>query len=179
MICQPRPQTPQWTPKNGVGSWRVAGEPHTRVLVPHTLSASFPLLTPLSPCLHQGLKDVRRRQWEESGGRGGHRGGGGGDGQGRPAVAASLRNPSRRRKCGNWNLEHSEKALATSLSLADLCRGQVLHDRRFPVASLRLFASERSAGKVVKTPFGDRPIELFTVEAARENDFVFMGKDGG
>lgn len=54
---------------------------------------------------------------------------------------------------------------------------QVLKDRRFPVTgeTLRLFASERSAGKVVKTPFGDKTIELFTVEKARECDFVFLG----
>jgi aspartate-semialdehyde dehydrogenase len=53
----------------------------------------------------------------------------------------------------------------------------VLKDRRFPVTgdTLRLFASERSAGKVVKTPFGDKTIELFTVENARECDFVFLG----
>lgn len=53
----------------------------------------------------------------------------------------------------------------------------MLKDRRFPVTaeSLRLFASERSAGKVVKTPFGDKTIELFTVEKARECDFVFLG----
>lgn len=56
-------------------------------------------------------------------------------------------------------------------------QNQVLKDRRFPVTadSLRLFASERSAGKVVKTPFGDKTIELFTVEKARECDFVFLG----
>jgi len=42
--------------------------------------------------------------------------------------------------------------------------------------SLRLFASERSAGKVVKTPAGDKVVELFTVEEAHKNDFVFLGE---
>ena len=41
--------------------------------------------------------------------------------------------------------------------------------------TLRLFASERSAGKTIKTPFGEKTIELFTVESARECDFIFLG----
>ncbi|GAB5036557.1 aspartate-semialdehyde dehydrogenase [Nannochloropsis oceanica] len=57
---------------------------------------------------------------------------------------------------------------------------KVLKDRRFPVTldTLRLFASERSAGKKIKTPYGDKKIELFSVESARECDFVFLAVSG-
>ncbi|MCK5471887.1 aspartate-semialdehyde dehydrogenase [Candidatus Gracilibacteria bacterium] len=55
---------------------------------------------------------------------------------------------------------------------------RVLKDREFPVAELHLFASERSAGKKLETPFGEIEIELFSVEAAREMDFVFMAVSG-
>ncbi|MEZ5334512.1 MAG: hypothetical protein R2741_04355 [Methanolobus sp.] len=36
---------------------------------------------------------------------------------------------------------------------------EVLHNRNFPVEELRLFASVRSAGKVMETPFGEITIE--------------------
>ncbi|MBU1089283.1 aspartate-semialdehyde dehydrogenase [Patescibacteria group bacterium] len=55
---------------------------------------------------------------------------------------------------------------------------RVLHDRKFPVSELHLFASERSAGKRLDTPFGEITVELFSVEAAREMDFVFMAVSG-
>ncbi|EWM23389.1 aspartate-semialdehyde dehydrogenase [Nannochloropsis gaditana] len=57
---------------------------------------------------------------------------------------------------------------------------KVLKDRRFPVTleTLRLFASERSAGKTLSTPYGEKKIELFSVEAARECDFVFLAVSG-
>lgn len=55
---------------------------------------------------------------------------------------------------------------------------QVLKDRNFPLAELHLFASERSAGKTVETAFGEKKIELFSVESAREMDFVFMSVSG-
>lgn len=55
---------------------------------------------------------------------------------------------------------------------------QVLHDRKFPVAELHLFASERSAGKTLITPYGGKTVELFSVEAAREMDFVFLAVSG-
>lgn len=54
----------------------------------------------------------------------------------------------------------------------------VLHDRRFPLTALHLFASERSAGKTVDTPFGPTTIELFSVDAAREMDIVFLAVSG-
>jgi aspartate-semialdehyde dehydrogenase len=43
---------------------------------------------------------------------------------------------------------------------------KVLSDRSFPVKSLRLYASRRSAGEIVKTPFGE-----IAIEDADEADF--------
>ncbi|MFA5351746.1 MAG: aspartate-semialdehyde dehydrogenase [Candidatus Gracilibacteria bacterium] len=55
---------------------------------------------------------------------------------------------------------------------------QVLHDRKFPVSELHLFASERSAGKTLITPYGGKTVELFSVEATRKMDFVFLAVSG-
>jgi aspartate-semialdehyde dehydrogenase len=55
---------------------------------------------------------------------------------------------------------------------------KVLKDRNFPVSELHLFASERSAGKKLETPFGEIEVELFGVDAAKEMDFVFMAVSG-
>lgn len=55
---------------------------------------------------------------------------------------------------------------------------QVLADLKFPVGSLHLFASERSAGKTVTTPFGIKTIETFTVEAASKMDIVLLAVSG-
>ncbi len=55
---------------------------------------------------------------------------------------------------------------------------KVLKDRNFPVVELHLFASERSAGKKLETPFGEIEVELFSVEATKEMDFVFMAVSG-
>lgn len=65
---------------------------------------------------------------------------------------------------------------ATGAVGAEMIR--VLHDRSFPVSELHLFASERSAGSVIDTPFGEQTIELFSVEAAREMDIVFLAVSG-
>jgi len=54
----------------------------------------------------------------------------------------------------------------------------VLGKRDFPVSELKLFASARSAGKDIKTPFGDKKIEEFTLEAARACDVVFLAVSG-
>jgi aspartate-semialdehyde dehydrogenase len=54
----------------------------------------------------------------------------------------------------------------------------VLGNRKFPVAELKLFASARSAGKPMDTPFGELPIEEFTLEAARACDVVFLAVSG-
>ena len=63
-----------------------------------------------------------------------------------------------------------------------------LHRRSFPLPkkangsladmSLRLFASPRSAGKVISTPFGDITVEAFSVDAARECRFIFLAVSG-
>jgi len=54
----------------------------------------------------------------------------------------------------------------------------VLGNREYPVAELKLFASKRSAGKPMETPFGEKMIEEFTLEAARECDVVFLAVSG-
>ncbi|KAF0684336.1 Aste57867_23649 [Aphanomyces stellatus] len=54
----------------------------------------------------------------------------------------------------------------------------VLHDRKFALTSVHLFASERSAGKVVETPYGSLEVKLFSVQAAREMDYVFLAVSG-
>ena len=54
----------------------------------------------------------------------------------------------------------------------------VLGNRKFPVEELKLFASARSAGKPMETPFGELPIEEFTLEAARACDVVFLAVSG-
>jgi len=53
-----------------------------------------------------------------------------------------------------------------------------LEKRSFPVGSLRIFGSERSAGREVDTQFGKVTVELFGEEAARECDVVFLAVDG-
>ena len=54
----------------------------------------------------------------------------------------------------------------------------VLADLNYPVGSLHLFASERSAGKTTTTPFGEKTIEAFSVEAAQKCDVVFLAVSG-
>lgn len=53
-----------------------------------------------------------------------------------------------------------------------------LETRKFPVDKLRIFGSERSAGKQIDTGFGKVTIELFTQEAARECDVCFLAVNG-
>jgi aspartate-semialdehyde dehydrogenase len=53
-----------------------------------------------------------------------------------------------------------------------------LEKRDFPVGNLRIFGSERSAGKEVETKFGKVTVELFAEDAARECDVVFLAVDG-
>lgn len=55
---------------------------------------------------------------------------------------------------------------------------RVLEDRAFPLETLRLFASARSAGTVVKTTFGEVTIEEFAVEKAQECDIVLLAVSG-
>ena len=54
----------------------------------------------------------------------------------------------------------------------------VLYDRQFPVQELHLYASARSAGNVLSTKFGDLQIQVFSLDAARHNDYVFLAVSG-
>ncbi len=49
-----------------------------------------------------------------------------------------------------------------------------LKETNFPVGKLSLFSSEKSAGKKIKTPFGENTIKLFNVKDAQEHDFIFL-----
>jgi len=53
-----------------------------------------------------------------------------------------------------------------------------LEKRSFPVNNLRIFGSERSAGREVDTDFGKVTVELFSEDSARECDVVFLAVDG-
>ena len=54
----------------------------------------------------------------------------------------------------------------------------VLAKRKFPARQVRLFASARSAGKQVDTPFGSLLIEAFSPEAAMEVDILLLAVSG-
>merc|ERR1719326_1049636 len=54
----------------------------------------------------------------------------------------------------------------------------VMGNRKFPISELKLFASARSAGNKIDTPFGEKTIEEFTLEAARACDVVFLAVSG-
>jgi aspartate-semialdehyde dehydrogenase len=53
-----------------------------------------------------------------------------------------------------------------------------LHARKFPVTSLHLYASARSSGTAMTTPYGEIVVEMFSSEEARKNDFVFLAVSG-
>lgn len=55
---------------------------------------------------------------------------------------------------------------------------QVLHDRKFPFSKLVLLASERSAGKKLKTAFGELEVEAFSLAAAHACDILLMAVSG-
>lgn len=55
---------------------------------------------------------------------------------------------------------------------------KVLHDRGFPVKELRLLTSERSAGRTLKTPYGDITTSLFGLEATAACDTVLLAVSG-
>jgi aspartate-semialdehyde dehydrogenase len=55
---------------------------------------------------------------------------------------------------------------------------EVLGRRRFPVTELRLFASTRSAGTTLATPFGPVAIEAFSMEAAKRLDLALLAVSG-
>ncbi len=56
---------------------------------------------------------------------------------------------------------------------------KVIFDRKFPIESLRLYASERSEGKKIKTPLGERTVELADTANYSELDLAFFAIGGG
>jgi predicted amino acid dehydrogenase len=54
-----------------------------------------------------------------------------------------------------------------------------LETRNFPVSTLRIFGSERSAGNKIETEkYGTITVELFDVDAAKQCDVVFLAVSG-
>ena len=53
-----------------------------------------------------------------------------------------------------------------------------LKERGVPVSSIELFASARSAGKEIDTPFGKKKLQEFDLAAARKLDVVFLAVSG-
>lgn len=53
-----------------------------------------------------------------------------------------------------------------------------LDELNFPVGDVACFASARSAGKTIKTPFGEKTIQAFSLEACQSYDFVFLCVSG-
>jgi aspartate-semialdehyde dehydrogenase len=51
---------------------------------------------------------------------------------------------------------------------------RVLYDREFPVKSLRIYASERSAGEKIETPFGEMTVELADTADYSELELAFF-----
>lgn len=56
---------------------------------------------------------------------------------------------------------------------------KVIFDRKFPIESLRLYASERSEGKKIKTPLGERTVELADTADYSQLDLAFFAIGGG
>lgn len=54
----------------------------------------------------------------------------------------------------------------------------VLHRRAFPVGELGLFASERSAGRTMETPFGVKTLAAFDADVVKGYDIVLMAVSG-
>ena len=55
---------------------------------------------------------------------------------------------------------------------------KVLHDRKFSLSEVQLFASERSADRKLETPFGATSVRRFELDAARQCDIVFLCVSG-
>lgn len=56
---------------------------------------------------------------------------------------------------------------------------KVLFDRKFPIETLRLYASERSEGKRIKTPLGEISVELADGADYSQLDMAFFAIGGG
>ena len=66
---------------------------------------------------------------------------------------------------------------ATGMVGKELIR--VLFDRKFPIKSLKLYASERSAGKKIKTPLGEIAVENADTADYSQLDMAFFAIGGG
>ena len=56
---------------------------------------------------------------------------------------------------------------------------KVMENRKFPASSVKLFASERSAGKILESEeFGKLTFEAFSLEAASKCDVCLLAVDG-
>lgn len=55
---------------------------------------------------------------------------------------------------------------------------EVLHKKKFPIGNLVLYASGRSAGKIMETPYGSIVIQEFSLEAARTCQLLFLAVSG-
>lgn len=100
--------------------------------------------------------------------------------------------PSTKRKFGEFEHKTSLSMAASAIDAPPVTVGivgatgavgveirKVIENRNFPVEALRIFGSERSAGKGVETDkFGTVNVELFDVAKARECDVVFLAVDG-
>lgn len=53
-----------------------------------------------------------------------------------------------------------------------------LKNLQFPVGELTLYASARSAGKKIETPFGEKTIQEFSPEDAKNHDVIFLCVSG-
>jgi len=56
---------------------------------------------------------------------------------------------------------------------------KVLFDRKFPIETLRLYASERSVGKVIETPMGKISVEHADTADFSELDIAYFAIGGG
>ena len=53
-----------------------------------------------------------------------------------------------------------------------------LFKRNFPLSELHLYASARSAGKIITTEYGEVTVEEYKLETARQCDFIFLAVSG-
>jgi len=76
----------------------------------------------------------------------------------------------------------SEKPLSVGIVGATGAVGEeilgCMQQRNFPASSLKLFASEKSAGKKVSTSYGDVTLEVFTFEEASKLDVILLAVGG-
>ena len=81
------------------------------------------------------------------------------------------------------NLQMSKKSFSVGIVGATGAVGEeilgVMEQKKFPVSSLKLFASDKSAGKVVKSPFyGDLILEPFSYAVAEKLDVCLLAVGG-